>query len=207
METTMAIQLPQLPYALDALEPHVSRATLQVHHGQHHRAYVEKAQALAKQMHMADQPLERIILQTVGQNGRRELFNSAAQAWNHTFYWRSLRPGGGGAPKGEIAKRIDGDFGSYAAFADLFAAAAGGRFGSGWAWLVLDGGKLEITTTANADTPLAHGQVPLLTVDVWEHAYYLDYKNRRADYLTAIVQHLLHWEFAERNLLQHRRAA
>ena len=196
----MQLTLPQLPYPHDALEPHISRSTLEIHHGKHHRAYVEKARTLAEQVRLADQPLERIILQTVGQGQHRALFNNAAQAWNHAFYWRSLRPGGGGRPQGEIAERVKTDFGGHDTFVDQFAAAATGQFGSGWAWLVLDGDRVKITTTSNADTPLAHAQTPLLAIDVWEHAYYLDYQNRRADYVNAVIDKLLNWEFAEQNL-------
>jgi Fe-Mn family superoxide dismutase len=196
----MQITLPQLPYPYDALEPHISRATLELHHGKHHRAYVENVKTLAKQVRLADQPLERIIQETVGQDSRRALFNNAAQAWNHAFYWRSLTPKGGGAPHGEIARRIAADFGGYDAFAAQFAAAAAGQFGSGWAWLVVDDNTLKVTQTANADTPLAHGRIPLLTIDVWEHAYYLDYQNRRVDYAAAVIGHLINWDFANRNL-------
>lgn len=203
----MQITLPQLPYAYDALEPHISRTTLEVHHGKHHRAYVEKVKTLAREVHLADQPLERIIQQTAGQDSHRALFNNAAQAWNHAFYWRSLRPGGGGEPRGEIAERVQTDLGGYGSFVERFAAAATGQFGSGWAWLVLDGNKLKVTQTANADTPLAHGQTPLLTIDVWEHAYYLDYQNRRADYAAAVIEHLINWDFANRNLSRRRTAA
>jgi Fe-Mn family superoxide dismutase len=203
----MPIQLPQLPYAYYALEPYISHVTLDLHHREHHRGYVEKTKNLAKPLQLADLPLERIIQQAAGQPGQRELFNNAAQAWNHAFYWRSLRPGGGGKPKGEIAARIDADLGGYRAFAKLFATAATGQFGSGWAWLVLEDGKLAITTTANADTPIVHGQTPLLTIDVWEHAYYLDRRNRRGDYVSAVIAHLLDWDFAARNLSARRVAA
>ena len=195
----MQITLPKLPYPDDALEPHISRTTLQVHHGQHHRVYVENVRTLAKQVRLADRPLEHILRQTAGQDGHRALFNNAAQAWNHAFYWRSLKPTGGGVPVGEIAKRIDSDFGGYARFAEQFRAAAVGQFGSGWAWLVLHGNTLKVTRTANADTPLVYGQTPLLTIDVWEHAY-LDCQNRRADYADAVIKHLVNWDFASRNL-------
>lgn len=201
----MPITLPPLPYAYDALEPHISWATLEVHHDRHHRAYVEKAKALAKDVRLADQPLERIIQLTAGQDGHRSLFNNAAQAWNHAFYWRSLRPGGG-KPQGEIAERLTSDLGGHDSFVERFAAAANGHFGSGWAWLVLDGERLAVTATANADTPLAHGQIPLLTIDVWEHAYYLDYRNRRTEYVAAVIEHLLNWDFANRNLNPRRTA-
>jgi len=196
----MQFILPQLPYPHDALMPYISQATLEVHHGKHHRAYIENAKELAKKVHLADEPLERIIRETAGKDSHRALFNNAAQAWNHTFYWRSLKPKGGGVPRGDIGRRIETDLGGYAGFAAQFAAACAGQFGSGWAWLVVDGQTLKVTKTANADTPLAHGQTPLLTVDVWEHAYYLDYQNRRADYAAAVLGHLINWEFAEANL-------
>jgi Fe-Mn family superoxide dismutase len=203
----MQITLPQLPYPYDALEPHISRTTLEVHHGKHHRAYVEKVKTLAREVRLADQPLERIIQQTAGQDSHRALFNNAAQAWNHAFYWRSLRPAGGGKPQGEIAERMQADLGGYDSFVERLAAAATGQFGSGWAWLVLDGNRLHVTQTANADTPLAHGQTPLLALDVWEHAYYLDYQNRRADYVSAVIEHLINWDFANRNLSRRAPAA
>jgi Fe-Mn family superoxide dismutase len=196
----MNLALPRLPYAYDALEPHISRSTLEIHHGRHHRAYVEKTIALAKQLRLADEPLERIIGQTADQESHRALFQNAAQAWNHAFYWNSLNPGGGGPPQGEIAERIEAELGGYDSFVAQFAAAAAGQFGSGWAWLVLDSDRLKITQTSNADTPLAHGQTALLTIDVWEHAYYLDYQNRRADYVAAVVEKLINWDFANRNL-------
>jgi superoxide dismutase, Fe-Mn family len=198
----MQITLPKLPYAYAALEPHISRATLEFHHDKHHRAYVEKTKALAKEVHLEDQPLESIVKQTFGKERHAVLFNNAAQAWNHSFYWRSLRPHGGGRPQGPFADRIAADFGSYDSLAQQLAAAAIGRFGSGWAWLVLDGAGLKVTTTSNADTPLAHGQAPLLTIDVWEHAYYLDRQNRRAEYVTAVIEHLLNWDFASQNFNQ-----
>lgn len=202
----MQVSIPQLPYPYDSLEPHISRATMELHHDKHHRAYLDKARALAKQVRLADQPLERIIRQTAEQEVHRALFNNAAQAWNHAFFWRSLRPGGGGAPQGEIGERIKRDFGGYAAFAERLTAAAVGQFGSGWAWLALDNDRLVVTATSNADTPLVHGQVPLLAIDVWEHAYYLDHRNRRTDYVAGVVGHLLNWDFASQNLDRQRRA-
>jgi Fe-Mn family superoxide dismutase len=198
----MPIELPSLPYAVDALEPHISRKTLEIHHGRHHRAYVEKTQSLVAGTPLAAASLEEIVAKTAGKKAKAALFNNAAQAWNHTFYWSSLSPQGGGAPSGDLADLIDRDFASHAAFVDAFKAAAIGQFGSGWAWLVLDGGRLAISATGNADTPLAHDQVPLLTVDVWEHAYYLDYQNRRADYVAIFLDKLANWEFAGRNLEQ-----
>lgn len=196
----MQIALPKLPYSYAALEPHISAATLEVHHDKHHRAYVEKTKALAREVHLQDEPLEALVLKSHGAARHEALFNNAAQAWNHSFYWRSLRPKGGGQPHGAIASRIATQFGSYESFATEFAAAALGRFGSGWAWLVLEGDALKVTATSNADTPLVHGQVPLLTIDVWEHAYYLDRQNRRAEYVRAVIDHLLNWDFANENL-------
>lgn len=196
----MELALPQLRYAYDALEPHISRLTMEIHHSLHHRAYIEKAKLLAKEAHLADLPLEDIVRRTAAEGGA--LFNNAAQAWNHAFYWLSLTPGGG-APGGEIAERINAAFGSRRTLLDALTGAVVGLFGSGWVWLVLDGETLRITETANADTPLAHGQTPLLAIDVWEHAYYLDYQNRRADYANAVVRHLIDWDFANRNLARH----
>ena len=203
-EAEMPITLPPLPYPYEALEPYISRTTLEFHHGKHHKAYVDKTKALAKEVHLVDLSLELIIQHTARHERHRALFNNAAQAWNHAFYWRSLQPGGGGEPRGEIADRIESDLGGYAAFTEQFAAAATGQFGSGWAWLVIDGRELRVITTANADTPIAHGQIPLLTIDVWEHAYYLDYQNRRTDYADALIKHLINWDFANKNLSRRR---
>lgn len=196
----MDITLPQLPYGYDALAPHISHTTLEFHHDKHHRAYMEKVVALAKQANLSGQTLESIIHKTAGSKEHSELFNNAAQAWNHAFYWRSLRPDGGGAPSGKIAELIDDAFESHAAFSEKLADAAATLFGSGWVWLVLEGDRLVISSTSNADTPLAHGQIPLLTIDVWEHAYYLDYQNGRADYVNAVLAHLFNWEFPNHNL-------
>jgi Fe-Mn family superoxide dismutase len=202
----MQFILPQLTYSYDGLAPYISRATLELHHGAHHRAYIENAKDLARKLRLSDLPLERIIRESAGEEGRRALFNNAAQAWNHAFYWRCLKPQGGGKPTGEIAERIEADFGGYGDFAAQFAAAATGQFGSGWAWLVFTGDRLQITQTANADTPLIRGQTPLLTIDVWEHAYYVDYRNRRADYVAAVIERLIDWDFANRNLTGRRAA-
>lgn len=191
----MAITLPELPYDYDALHPVISAATMKLHHGAHHRGYVDKLNALIKGTDLADASLESIVKRSSG-----AIFNNAAQAWNHAFYWRSLRPKvSHGAPQGALAARIDADFGGQQRFGELFKAAAMGVFGSGWVWLVDIGGKLEIKPTANADTPIAHGQQPLLVLDVWEHAYYLDYQSRRLAYVEGAVDLLLDWEFAERN--------
>ena len=195
----MPVELPNLPYPHDALAPFISSATLSTHHGKHHRAYVEKTNALVKDTPLAGATLEAIVQATAADPASKVLFNNAAQAWNHAFYWRSLRPAGGPGPQGALATRIRSDFGGDETFAAAFKAAATGHFGSGWAWLVLDGKTLRIVTTSNADTPLVHGQTPLLVIDVWEHAYYLDHQERRAAYVAGVVDQLLNWEFAERN--------
>ncbi len=193
----MNLVLPPLPYALDALEPHISRRTLSAHHGSHHAAYVAKARAMLRApAELA--VLEDVVRTSAGQD--RALFNAAAQAWNHAFLWNSMRPGGGGEASGAIAEAIEESFGTQRAFSQQFVSAAGDQFGSGWAWLVLDDGRLRIVTTSNADTPLTTAQVPLLTIDVWEHAYYLDYQHRRLDYIAAFLGHLVNWDFANRNL-------
>jgi superoxide dismutase, Fe-Mn family len=201
----MAITLPDLPYDYDALQPIISAATLKLHHGAHHRGYVDKLNALVKGSPLASAPLETIVKtsawQAISDPASRAIFNNAAQAWNHAFYWRSLRPKApGGRPQGALAARIDADFGGQQRFCEQFKAAAMGVFGSGWVWLVEDGGVLEIEVTANADTPIAHGRLPLLVLDVWEHAYYLDHQSRRLGYVEAVVDCLLDWEFAQRNL-------
>ncbi len=196
----MAIILPELPYAEDALAPVISARTLGVHHGKHHKAYVEKTNAMINGTDLAEADLETIIKKSVGDGEKTGLFNNAAQVWNHSFYWLCLRPGGGGAPDGEVAEKIETDLGGYEKFAKALKAAGAAQFGSGWAWLVLRNNKLEIIKTSNADTPIAHGLRPLLTVDVWEHAYYLDYENRRPDYLGAVIDKLINWDFVNANL-------
>jgi Fe-Mn family superoxide dismutase len=196
----LQVALLPLPFRYEALEPYISRTTLAVHHNKHHQAYVKKTQALAKEAGLDDRPLESIIQLTAADEHRRALFNNAAQAWNHAFYWRSLRPNGGGKPYGEIAACIDADLGGYGSFAAQLSSAATGQFGSGWAWLVMDDGKLRILNTSNADTPMVHHQIPLLVIDVWEHAYYLDYQNRRAEYADMVIKKLINWDFANRNL-------
>jgi Fe-Mn family superoxide dismutase len=191
----MAFTLPELPYAKDALAPHISAETLDFHHGKHHQAYVTKLNELvAADASLAGKSLEDLIRSTSG-----GVFNQAAQVWNHTFYWHSLKPGGGGAPTGALAQAIDTTFGSFAAFKEKFTAAAIGQFGSGWAWLVRNGsGGLEITQSSNAGCPLTEGKTPLLTCDVWEHAYYVDYRNARAKYVEAFWS-LANWDFAAKN--------
>ena len=196
----MAHQLPELPYGLDALEPHISRSTLEFHHGKHHAAYVTNLNKAIEGGELEGKSLEEVILAVAGDASKAGVFNNAAQVWNHSFYWQCMKPGGGGAPTGALAEKIAADFGSYEAFVEQFKTAGATQFGSGWAWLVLDGGSLKITKTANADLPLAHGQKALLTMDVWEHAYYLDYQNRRPDYMTTYLDKLVNWDFVAANL-------
>ena len=195
----------RFPYAYEALEPLISAATLRTHHGKHHRAYVDKLNALVSGIDLAGATLETIVRESARRAASEAvmtpLFNNAAQAWNHAFYWRSLRPKGGGEAKGELAELIRVSFGYEARLAEaLKAAAATGHFGSGWAWLVLNEDALKVVTTTNADTPIAHGQVPLLVIDVWEHGYYLDLQERRAVYVAGVVDSLIDWEFAGHNL-------
>jgi len=200
----MAISLPTLPYAENALEPHYSAKTISFHYGKHHKTYVDNLNKLIAGTPLESKSLEEIILASAGDSSKAGLFNNAAQVWNHTFFWNGMRAGGGGRPKGDLAARIDSTFGGYEKFAEQFKAAAVGRFGSGWAWLVLDGGALKITSTANADTPMASKQTALLTVDVWEHAYYLDYQNRRPDFVQAFLDHLVNWDFVAAGLAKAR---
>lgn len=196
----MAFELPPLPYAETALEPHISAKTLQFHHGKHHQSYVTNLNNMTKDTPLAGKGLEEIIKAVAGDASKAGVFNNAAQVWNHTFFWNSMKPQGGGKPSGAIAKKIDDDLGGYDKFAAAFAQAGATQFGSGWAWLVLANGKLQVTKTANADLPLAHGQTALLTLDVWEHAYYLDYQNRRPDFIQAYLKNLVNWDFANANL-------
>jgi Fe-Mn family superoxide dismutase len=192
----MAFELPPLPYAEDALAPHMSARTLQFHHGKHHKAYVEKLNDAIKGTRLEHKPLEEIIRATAGDAGQSEVFNNGAQSWNHSFFWHCMTPRGGAAPDGELAERIEAAFGGLAGFKDRFKKAATGQFGSGWAWLVLDGDALKVTATANAENPLANDQVPLLTCDLWEHAYYLDYQHRRPDFVQSFLDELVDWSFA-----------
>lgn len=191
----MAIKLPDLPYAKDALEPVISANTLDFHHGKHHNAYVTNSNKLIEGTELENESVETIIQKTVGDSSKSGIFNNVAQVYNHSFYWQCMKPGGGGPPSGPIAEKIQTDFGSFDAFKEELKNAGATQFGSGWAWLILEKGKLKVTKTANADTPIAHGQKPLLTIDVWEHAYYLDYQNRRPDYLTAFLDKLINWDF------------
>lgn len=197
----MAIELPSLPYEANALEPYIGAETLGFHHGKHHQTYVTNTNNLIKGTDLENASLEALIAASANNAEKVGLFNNAAQVWNHTFYWSCMKKGGGGAPTGAIAAKINEDFGNYDAFIEAFKNAGLTQFGSGWAWLVLEGGKLKITKTPNADTPMVHGQKAILTVDVWEHAYYLDYQNKRADYIDIFLKHLVNWDFANANLV------
>jgi len=188
--------LPPLPYAKDALAPHITAETLDFHHGKHHQAYLTNLNKLLAGKPEAQKPLEEVIAAA----GEGAVFNNAAQVWNHTFYWASMRPAGGAGPSGKLLELLNRDFGSVDAFKQQFKEAATSQFGSGWAWLVLDGDKLKVTKTGNADLPLKHGQKALLTCDVWEHAYYIDFRNARATYVDAYLTHLINWDFAAQNL-------
>lgn len=190
------ITLPDLPYAKDALAPHISQQTLDFHHGKHHNAYVANLNKLIEGTDLANETLENVIKKTANDAAKSGIFNNAAQVWNHTFYWQSMKPDGGGLPKGHIAEKIDADLGGYDGFVEQLKKAGLTQFGSGWAWLVSNNGKLEVVQTPNADTPIVHGQKPLLTVDVWEHAYYLDCQNRRGDYLDVFINNLINWDVA-----------
>ena len=192
--------LPPLPWGEQALDPVISARTIGLHYGKHHRTYVNKLNELVAGTKMADMPLEQVIRETAGKPETQKIFNNAAQTWNHTFFWNCLRPGGGGKPTAELASRIDADLGGYDKFRERFAQAAIDCFGSGWAWVAARGGKLEILATSNADNPLTKGAAPVLTIDVWEHAYYVDYENRRPEFVNAVIDKLLNWEFAAQQL-------
>ncbi|MDR5865780.1 superoxide dismutase [Halomonas koreensis] len=190
----MAFELPALPYEKNALEPHISAETLEYHYGKHHQTYVNKLNELTDGTEDANKSLEEIIKSSSG-----GLFNQAAQVWNHTFYWHCLSPNGGGEPTGALAEAINAKFGSFEKFKETFNAQAAGNFGSGWTWLIkTDDGGVDIVNTSNADTPVAHGQTPLLTIDVWEHAYYIDYRNARPKYLENVWK-VLNWDFVAQN--------
>ncbi|MEZ4232593.1 MAG: Fe-Mn family superoxide dismutase [Polyangiaceae bacterium] len=192
----MAIELPALPWAKDALAPHISAETIDYHYGKHHNAYVTNLNKLIEGTDMASKSLEEIVKAAEG-----GMFNNAAQVWNHTFYWNSMKPGGGGAPSGALADAINGSFGSFDKFKEEFSSAAATQFGSGWAWLVKEGNKLSVMKTPNAETPLTKaGVTPLLTIDVWEHAYYVDYRNARPKYIETFLSSLANWDFAAKNL-------
>ena len=192
--------LPPLPYPENALDPVISANTLSFHYGKHHKAYVDNLNKLAAGTEYESMPLEQVIRDTAGKPDKTGVFNNAAQVWNHTFFWNCLRSGKGGKPTGRIAQMIDSDLGGYDNFKKEFANACVTQFGSGWGWLVANGGKLSIMKTPNAENPLSKGQTALLTIDVWEHAYSLDDQNRRPDFVNAVIDKLLNWDFATENL-------
>ena len=203
----MAFALPPLPYPTSALEPHMSAKTLEFHHGKHHKAYVDTLNKLVDGSPLAGKSLEAIIRATATDEAKAAIFNNAAQAWNHTFFWRSMKPKGGGKPNGEMAQAIERSFGGLDKFREKFAAACAGQFGSGWGWLIRDRDTLKIITTPNAHNPLAQGQTALLACDVWEHAYYLDFQNRRPDFVATFLDHLVNWDHAAEALRHEARAA
>lgn len=190
----MAFELPELPYAENALEPYISKSTIEFHYGKHHRAYVDNLNKLIAGTEFEHKTLEQIVEETAGKSEYSAVFNNAAQAWNHAFFWNCMMPAGGGEPAGKLKEKIVCDFGSYDKFCEDFLNAAVSQFGSGWAWLVEDkAGRLSVMKTGNADNPLAYGLKALMTVDVWEHAYYLDYQNRRADFVKTFITNLIKW--------------
>ena len=191
----MPFELPPLPYSQDALAPHISAETLEYHYSKHHQTYVTNLNKLVEGTEFEQASLEDVIMKSDG-----GLFNNSAQVWNHTFYWNSMRPDGGGAPDGAVAEAIDSAFGSYDDFRAKFAEAATTQFGSGWAWLVDSGSGLEIMKTSNADLPMKHGAKALLTIDVWEHAYYIDFRNARPNYITTFLDSLVNWDFVAANM-------
>ncbi len=192
-------KLPPLPYAENGLEPYISTKTIGFHYGKHHQAYIDNINKLVQNTEFAKLSLEDMIKVTAGDSSKASVFNNAAQTWNHTFYWKSMKAGGGGSPGKKLADKIAASFTSFDNFKKEFIEAAATLFGSGWVWLVVEGDSLKIAKTANADNPLTKAQIPLLTIDVWEHAYYLDYQNRRKDYIAAFVDHLINWDFAQEN--------
>lgn len=200
MNNENQIMQPPLPYAENALEPVISAKTIGFHFGKHHKAYVDNLNKLIAGTEFEGLPLEDIIQKTVGNSEHSGIFNNAAQVWNHTFFWKSLKSNGGGKPSEVLMKKIEESFGSFDEFLKELTEAAKTQFGSGWAWLVKDGNKLKVMKTPNAETPLTMGVTPLLTIDVWEHAYYLDYQNKRPDYVTSVLDKLMNWEFAANNL-------
>ena len=193
-------QLPPLPWKEDALDPVISARTIGLHYGKHHKAYVDKLNELVAGTPLADLPLEELVARSAGDAESKKIFNNAGQHWNHSFFWNCLKPQGGGQPSGELARRLDSDLGGLDAFKKAFEKTAVETFGSGWAWLALRDGKLELISTSNAGTPITMGATPLLTIDVWEHAYYVDYENRRPEFVKAVIDRLLNWEFAAEQL-------
>jgi Fe-Mn family superoxide dismutase len=200
LRAASTLVLPPLPYAENALEPVITAQTLSFHYGKHHKGYMDNLNKLITGTDYSELSLDEIIKGTAGRPERAAIFNNAAQTWNHTFYWNSMKPNGGGEPPAALLQKIVASFGSLDACKKEFASAALAQFGSGWAWLVLDGDKIKVVKTANAENPLTTGMKPLLTLDVWEHAYYLDYQNRRMDYANAVLDKLINWEFAQQNI-------
>lgn len=198
----MPFKLPDLPYDLDALEPHISARTMEYHYTKHHQGYVDKLNEAVKDTPFANKGLESIIRENAGPKGNKEIFNNAAQVWNHTFFWNSMSPDGGGTPDGAIGDRLSSDFGSFDAFKEAFSETATGQFGSGWAWLVINSGRLDVLSTPNAEPPFIADRTPLLTCDVWEHAYYLDYQNERGAFVDAFLNRCVNWQFANDQLAQ-----
>lgn len=196
----MAFALLPLPYAYDALEPYMSQKTLEFHHDRHHATYVSTLNTLVKGTEFANKSLEDIILATNNDTSKATIFNNAAQVWNHTFFWNGMKPGGGGQPSGVLAQKLNEGFGSFDQFVTEFKSAGATQFGSGYAWLVLDQNQLKVVKTGNSTNPLVNQQIPLLTCDVWEHAYYLDFQNRRPDFLQTFLDHLVNWEFVTQQL-------
>jgi|TARA_Y100000389_G_scaffold205147_1_gene264162 superoxide dismutase, Fe-Mn family len=197
---TMPIELPDLPYKRNALEPFISEETLNYHYGKHHQAYVTNLNKLITGTDLENKTLEEIIKISANDDKMVGIFNNAAQVWNHSFYWNSMKPNGGGKPLGDLLAKIEADFGSYENFISEFKNAGATQFGSGWAWLVLEDNKLKVTKTANAHTPLTTNAKPLMTMDVWEHAYYLDYQNARPNYIEIFLEKLVNWDFVAKNL-------
>ena len=197
---TGPFQLPALPWDQAALEPVTSARTIGLHYGKHHKTYVDKLNELVAGTRYADLSLEQVVQQSASDAEAKKVFNNAAQHWNHSFFWHCLKPGGGGAPQGDLARRIDSDLGGIEAFRSQFEKTAVETFGSGWAWLALKDGKLQIVSTSNAGTPITTGATPLLTIDVWEHAYYVDHENRRPEFVKAVIAKLLNWDFAREQL-------
>lgn len=201
-EIPMAFQLPELPWPINALGAEMPESTLNYHYGKHHKAYVDNLNKFAAGSRFEELPLVDVIRMTAGDPAQKAIFNNAAQVWNHDFFWKSMKPNGGGAPSGKLAELIDRDLGGFEAFKETFAKTAVGQFGSGWGWLIFREGKLEVISTGNAETPISqNGVTPLLTVDVWEHAYYLDFQNRRPDFVANWLSKLANWEFAEAQLV------
>lgn len=192
--------LPKLPYGGDALEPHISAETMKLHHGKHHKTYIDTLNKLLVDNALAELSLEEVIQESHGLAARQTIFNNAAQSWNHDFFWKSMTPDGGGSPNGDLKVLIEHDIGDGSAFEAAFSETAAAHFGSGWIWLAVTDGVVGIVATHDADLPPVHGRTPLLCCDLWEHAYYLDYQNRRADFVTAFLEHLANWEFANANL-------